>query len=84
MHQCVKVEPNWSTDGTVIGANAHTHSPLHKLYIYHKFMHFILEYLSVYLFLEGERKFPEVYRPYFTHTHTSKLNAFNYQIKIYM
>ena len=40
VHQHAKGELNQSRDGPVIGTNAHTHSPLHKLYFYHKSMYF--------------------------------------------
>ena len=40
VHQHVQVELNQSTDGAVIGADVHTHSPLNKLYFFHKSMHF--------------------------------------------
>ena len=38
--------------GAVIGANAHTHSTLHKLYFYHKSVYFLLVYLSIYVALD--------------------------------
>ena len=62
VHNHANGESNQFTDGTVISTSAHIHSPPTQTLFYHKSMHFILEYLSVYLFLEGERKFPEVYR----------------------
>ena len=34
-HHCTKVEPNQCIYGTVISADAHTHSPLHKLYFHY-------------------------------------------------
>ena len=40
--QYTKGEPNWLRDGTVIGADMHTHPSLHKLYFpsfYHLYMH---------------------------------------------
>ena len=52
VHQHTKVEPNQSTDGTVIGTDVHTCSPMHKLYFYHKSMHFLLVYLSIYIALD--------------------------------
>ena len=51
VHQHAKGEPNQFTDGTVTGTNVYTHSPIHKLYFDHKFMHFQLAYLSVYISL---------------------------------
>ena len=52
IHQCTKGELNQLRDATVISADIHTHSPLHKLYFYHKSKHFILEYLSIYIALD--------------------------------
>ena len=60
-------EPNWFTGGAIIGPNVHTCSPLFLPHVYQ----FTLKYLAKYIFPEGEQKFPEVYRPYFTHIHTS-------------
>ena len=72
-HQHTKGQLNHYRGGTVISPDAHTHSPLTQtLFLPFKSMHFILVYLSVYLFLEGEQKFPTVYRHYFTHIYTSK------------
>ena len=67
-HQCVKEKPNQFIDGTVIGPNAHTHSPLNQTLFYHRSTHFIpsqklylsILYLSIYLsyvFHKGEQKF---------------------------
>ena len=51
VHQHTKGQLHWSTGGTVIGPDAHTHSPYTQtLFLPFKSMHFIL----VYLFLEGE------------------------------
>ena len=52
VHQHTKVEPNWSTDGTVISADVHTHSPPTQTLFYHKSMHFLLVYLSIYIALD--------------------------------
>ena len=51
VHQHIKGELNPFRDSTVFGTNAHTHSPLHKLYFYHKSMHFKLVYVSVYIYI---------------------------------
>ena len=50
-HQCTNREFNWSINAAIIGANEDMHPPLNKLYFYHKTMHFIFVYLSIYLFL---------------------------------
>ena len=50
VHQYTKEELNWFTDGTVISTDAHTHSPL----IQTLSLYSILEYLAIYIYLEGE------------------------------
>ena len=75
VHQCTKGELNQFRDGTEKCPNACTCFPLHKLYFYHKSMHFILEYLSIYIYssrpvYKGERKFPSLQTSHLTLIHT--------------
>ena len=61
VHQCTKAEPNWFRDGTIIGTNAHTHSPPTQTLFHPQFtisLHFIFVYLSIYIYLHrGKQKF---------------------------
>ena len=55
MHQCTKAKPNWSKGGAVISADVHTHSPLHKLYLYLD----IYLYIFLHLYM-GQTKIPKL------------------------
>ena len=48
VHQYAKGEPNWSTDGTVIGPNVHTHSSLTQTSL---FLLFLDLHLNIYLYI---------------------------------
>ena len=37
VHQCAKGDPNWFTDGAVIGTDVHTHSPPNQTLIFTTF-----------------------------------------------
>ena len=63
VHQHTKGELNQSTDDAVIGADAHAHSPPTQT-LFSLLLHLDIH---LYIYLEGEQKFPEVYRHYFTH-----------------
>ena len=91
VHQYTKGQLNWSTDGTVIGTNVHTHAPLHKL---HFTTNLCISYLYIYLHIcstycvrvnENSLKFTDLISPinsllkYLIHT---KLNAYNILSKV--
>ena len=82
VHQYAKRKPNQFTDSTVISTNVHPHSPPIQTPFYPKFKHFILDYLSIYIYISLDlyiwvNENPLAYRHISHPIYTSKLNAFN-------